>query len=159
MPTVTRARRQDAPRAATPRVLYLAEPAGAYTVHPPAVIDCSLMSAMLWAEPAADAARERTRGRSLHAPALLAYELANVARNKCRSGVPEAVAREGLAAFAEHRIALHDEPPAELFDLAQRLGLTAYDAAYLSLAMQLRAPLLTFDHKLASAAHALGGAV
>lgn len=158
MPTATRARRQGPPQGAAQRVLYLAEPAGAYTVHPPAVIDCSLVSAMLWAEPAADAARERTRGRSLHAPTLLAYELANVARNKCRSGVPEAAARDGLAAFAEHRIALHDEPPAELFDLAQRLGLTAYDAAYLSLAIHLRAPLLTFDQKLAAAARALGGA-
>jgi predicted nucleic acid-binding protein len=138
-------------------VLYLAEPAGAYTVHPPAVIDCSLMSAMLWAEPSADAARERTRGRALHAPTLLTYELANVARNKCRSGVPEAVVREGLAAFADHRVALHDDEPNELFGLAHRLGLTAYDAAYLCLSMALRAPLLTFDEKLAAAARTLGG--
>jgi predicted nucleic acid-binding protein len=114
------------------------------------------MSAILWAEPAADAARERIRARSLHAPALLAYELANVARIKCRSGVPEAVAREGLAAFPEQRVALHDDDAAELFALAHRLGLTAYDAAYLRLAVTLRAPLLTFDQKLAKAARVLG---
>lgn len=139
-------------RAAAKRVLYVAEPGPAYAAARPAVVDCSLLAAVLWAEPAAAIARERIRDLTLHAPMLLTYELANVARNKCRAGVPAAVAREGLAAFAQQSIALHDEEPEALFDLASRLDLTAYDAAYLALAQALRAPLLTFDKKLADAA-------
>ena len=38
------------------------------------------------------------------------------------------------------------------FDLAQRLRLTAYDAAYLQLALDLEAPLATFDRSLGLAA-------
>ena len=51
---------------------------------------------------------------------------------------------------------LHEAEAAALFDLAHRHALTAYDAAYLALALKLRAPLITFDHKLAQAARALG---
>lgn len=140
------------------RVLYVAEPSGAWAQHPPAVVDCSVIAALLWAEPAAEEARSRVRRRSLHAPALLGFELANVARSKCRSGVPAPVARAGLEAFADHRIELHDVDPLQMFDLAQRLALTSYDAAYLRLALELGAPLLTFDQRLAAAAQRVLGA-
>jgi predicted nucleic acid-binding protein len=136
----------------TTRVLFVAEPVLPWLVRPPAVVDCSVLAAVLWAEPAADEAFERLRGRSLHAPALIEYELANVARSKCRSGVPEAVARAGLQAFTEQRLELHDVDPMALFALAQAEGVTAYDAAYLALALELKAPLLTFDRQLAEAA-------
>ncbi|CAD5374204.1 Ribonuclease VapC [Rubrivivax sp. A210] len=137
---------------AAQRMLYLAEPAPAWTERPPVVVDCSVLSAVLWAEPAAAQARAQLQDRSLHAPGLLRYELANVARNKVRSGVPAAVARAALEAFAEQKLVLHDIDPARLFDVAQRLSLSAYDAAYLCLAAELRAPLLTFDQRLADAA-------
>ncbi|MDE2564973.1 MAG: type II toxin-antitoxin system VapC family toxin [Burkholderiales bacterium] len=144
-------------RRPAPRVLYVAEPAAAWSERPPAVVDCSVMAAVLWAEPAAPQASAQLAGRSLHAPALLGCELANVARNKCRSGVPEGVARAGLQAYAEQRLVLHDAEPATLLDLAQQYALTAYDAAYLALALKLRAPLITFDQRLADAAtRALG---
>lgn len=141
-----------------PRVLYVAEPAGPWTLHPPAVADCSVIAAVLWAEPAAEHARQQMAQRSLHAPLLLIYELANVARNKCRGGVPEAVARAGLEMFDAQRVLLHEVEPAALFDAATRHGLSAYDAAYLALAALLQAPLLTFDRKLAEAARGLLGA-
>lgn len=139
------------------RVLYVAEPRGAWVRHPPAVVDCSVLASILWAESDADQALDRVRGRSLHAPALLGYELANVARNKCRSGVPEPAARAGLEAFADQQIELHDTDPALMFDVAQSMAVTSYDAAYLTLALALRAPLLTFDRKLAGAAMRLLG--
>lgn len=137
---------------AAARVLYLAEPAPAWAEGPPVVVDCSVLSAVLWAEPAADDAAARLAGRSLHAPHLLRYELANVARNKARSGVPAEVARAGLDSFAEQKVVLREIEPVRLFDVAQRLALTAYDAAYLCLAAELRAPLVTFDQRLAEAA-------
>ena len=138
------------------RTLYVAETAAQWAQAPPAVVDCSVLAAIFWAEPAAADARAQLAGRSLHAPALVGYELANVARNKCRSGVPADVARAGLEAFADQRIVLHEAEATALFDLAHRHALTAYDAAYLALALKLRAPLITFDHKLAQAARARG---
>jgi predicted nucleic acid-binding protein len=121
------------------------------------VVDCSVIAAILWAEEAGSQAQARLAGHALHAPALLGIELANVARNKCRSGVPAAIARAGLEAFAEQQIVLYQADPIDLFDIAQRHALTSYDAAYLALAIELRAPLITFDQKLADAAkRALG---
>jgi predicted nucleic acid-binding protein len=141
-------------RASTPaaRVLYVAEPPPAWADRPPVVVDCSVLSAVLWAEPAAGEAQARLVGHSLHAPGLLRYELANVARNKQRSGVPADVARAGLVAFAEQQVVFRDIEVSRLFDTAQRLSLTAYDAAYLCLSAELRAPLITFDQRLAEAA-------
>jgi predicted nucleic acid-binding protein len=40
-----------------------------------------------------------------------------------------------------------------------RTGLTAYDAAYLQLALELRAPLATFDKKLGQTAQKVFGAI
>lgn len=139
---------------AAARALFVAEPAVPYLRQPPAVVDCSVVAAVLWAEPAAADAQGRMAAHALHAPSLLPYELANVARSKARSGVPEALAREGLTAFAEQRITLHELDPVHLLATAARHGLTAYDAAYLVLAAALQAPLLTFDKRLADAAAA-----
>lgn len=54
------------------------------------------------------------------------------------------------------------QTPAELFQLpsiAQKYGLTNYDAAYLSLAMQMRLPLATTDADLRRAAATAGVAM
>ena len=140
------------PVAKHPRVLYVAEPAAGWSVQPPVVVDCSVVAALLWGEPAAGEARALMSARSLHAPGLLPYELANVARSKVRAGVPQAVARDGLAAFDDRRITLHEPELDLVFDTAERHGLSAYDAAYLTLAAALQAPLVTFDRRLADAA-------
>jgi predicted nucleic acid-binding protein len=142
-----------------PQALHVAEPQPVYASLPPAVVDCSVLAALLWAEPTHDDARARIAARSLHAPSLLGYELANVARSKWRAGVPEALVRHGLAAFDEQRVTLHEMEATAVFEAAARHGLSAYDAAYLVLAGALRAPLLTFDKRLAdAAAQALGRA-
>lgn len=134
------------------RVLYVAEPPAAWLQRPPVVVDCSVLVALLWGEANAADAAALLKGRSLHAPSLLRYELANVARSKLRSGTPVDVVRAGLEAFAEMKIVLHDAEPMPLFQLAERTGLTAYDAAYLWLAADLKAPLATFDRRLGEAA-------
>ena len=132
-----------------------AEPGAYWLQRNPVVVDCSVMAAVLWAEPDAPLAASLLSGKSLHAPQLLSYELANVARNKSRSGSPEDDALAGLAAFAEQIVVLHrgaSQDPRALWALAERYQLSAYDAAYLLLATVLRAPLLTFDKKLSDAA-------
>ena len=47
---------------------------------------------------------------------------------------------------------LHRVDIAAQVALAQRYGLSAYDAAYLWLAAELKAPLATYDQKLGAAA-------
>ena len=64
------------------------------------------------------------------------------------------IAADGLLQFAAMDIELHRVEPAMVLGLAVRYGLSTYDAAYLSLAAELRAPLATFDEKLATAATA-----
>jgi predicted nucleic acid-binding protein len=48
-------------------------------------------------------------------------------------------------------VALHD-----VLDIARQAGLTAYDSAYLELAIRLGLPLATLDRRLAAAARARG---
>ncbi|MDP1878252.1 MAG: type II toxin-antitoxin system VapC family toxin [Actinomycetota bacterium] len=47
-------------------------------------------------------------------------------------------------------------PPAACLALCARLGLTAYDAGYLQLAVAINAPLATLDKALIGAAEAVG---
>ena len=93
------------------------------------------------------------RGESLHAPHLLDLEVAQVLRR---------LVREGAVSWPRADQAIQD-----LFDLRVtryphfvflpriwrlRDNFSAYDAAYLALAEQLRATLITRDARLASAA-------
>ena len=135
---------------AAPRI-FVAEPPVRFAVRPPIVVDCSVLAAVLFDEPERDAALEHLRGRALHAPTLIGFELANVAVLKSRAGASDA-ADLALADFEAMDIELHGCPPGALTDLALRYRLTAYDAAYLLLASILRAPLATFDRKLGEAA-------
>ena len=131
--------------------IFVAEPPTRFLVRPPIVVDCSVLAAVLFDEPERDDALAHLSGRSLHAPALLDFELANVAVLKSRAGPRESV-ETGIADYAELDITLHACLPEALVRLALDYRLTAYDAAYLWLAEQLRAPLATFDRKLAEAA-------
>lgn len=110
------------------------------------------MVAALFEEAEAQSALHRMAGHSLHAPHLLVFEFANVARSKRRAGAPQPKVDEALRAFAELRIEWHAVAAAELHALALERALTAYDAAYLCLAARLKAPLGTFDRRLSEAA-------
>lgn len=134
------------------RTLFVAEPGPYWLQRPPAVVDCSVLAAVLWGEPGSEEAAASLLGKALHAPHLLVCEMANVARNKARSGCTEAEAAAGLDAFTRQKVALHGSEPHAVWQLAHRYQLTAYDAAYLSLADDLGAPLLTLDRRLAEAA-------
>ena len=138
--------------------LYVAEPSGAHRSAPPIVVDCSLLAAMLFQEPDSPAAQRKVTGRSLHAPALLDYEVASVAVRKSRAGRAD-VAGDGMLRYARASIEFHDVDAAALVPLAQRYQLSAYDAAYLWLAAELKAPLATFDRRLGEAAQRHLGAL
>lgn len=133
--------------------LYVSEPTMPYSARPPAVVDANVLAAFLFGEAESEMAVARLHPYTLHAPALLPYEIANVAMNKLRR--KQASSRElaeRLEEFDFNLIQLAATPPAGVFGLAQRYQLSAYDAAYLWLAAELRAPLVTFDKRLAAAA-------
>ena len=138
--------------AAALRPLFVAEPPAQYLARPPAVVDCSLLGAALFDEPERDAALQLMAYRQLFAPTLLDQELLNVAITKVRRGLDSERAGAALAACAELPLERRETALHEQFALALRYTLSGYDAAYLWLAAQLRAPLLTFDRRLADAA-------
>ena len=133
-------------------ILYLAEPPVQYLVRPPMVLDCSALAGIVFQEPWKDEALQRISGRNLHAPSLLNYEIASVALKKMRRG--EHHAADGIEQAMGMDIELHNINLQEVCELALRHQLSAYDAAYLWLAAELKAPLATFDQKLATAAQA-----
>jgi predicted nucleic acid-binding protein len=115
------------------------------------VADASVVLELLLQTPRAAAIEARLfrRGESIHAPALIDVEVAQVLRRYVRRAeLDETRARASvhlLAAFPLDRY--HHEPLLpRMWEL--RENLTAYDAAYVALAEGLRAPLLTCDVRL-----------
>lgn len=138
----------------TGQTLYVAEPPAIYLVRPPLVVDCSVLCAALFEEATRDQAIELLAGKCWHAPYLLDHEIASVAQKKARVGVPATLIAQALADYMGQEIERHPTDIQAQYQLAQRYNLSAYDAAYLWLAAELKAPLATFDQKLATAARA-----
>ena len=134
--------------------LLVAEPPAIFNARPPMVVDCSVLSAVLFDEPTRDEAVDRLRGRSLHVPDLIDYEIVSVALKKLQQGWPPESVALGLDDYLNQALELHPVDLRGQFGLARQYGLSAYDAAYLWLAAELKAPLITYDRKLAKAATA-----
>ena len=91
-------------------------------------------------------------GETIHAPALIDVEVAQVLRRYVARGqlaAPRARASVAIAAAFPMRRYTHEPLLQRIWEL--RENLTAYDAAYVALAEALRAPLLTCDARLARA--------
>ncbi len=128
------------------------------------VLDCSV--AVAWciddeAAPETDALLDRVRDEGAVVPMLWHLELANVllqAERRGRLSVRDVAAR--LALLDALPIATDDEAPGRVRDgvlaLARADRLTAYDAAYLELALRTGADLATKDAALAKAARRAG---
>lgn len=138
-------------RASGPRLI-VAEPPVAYRARSPLVVDASVFAALLFGEPEADLAKAWTRGKQLFAPKLLDYEVANVAIKKIRLGLAAPSVGAALQNYEAADIHLLDPDSTALVGLANRYQLSAYDAAYLWIAAELKAPLATFDRRLGVAA-------
>lgn len=88
----------------------------------------------------------------LCAPALVVYEVANALWKAIKLGkISGNDAREALEALGDMKIELHESnwtKACQELDIACKLDLTVYDAAYLFLAEKTRATLVTADEKL-----------
>ncbi len=133
--------------------LFVAQPPPQYLVRPPLVLDCSTLAGLVFEEDWQREALQKIEGHSLNAPFLLEVEITSVALKKHRRGGAD-IATSGLALYASMTIELFDVSAVDVFELAKRYQLSAYDAAYLWLAAELKCPLATFDEKLATAAQA-----
>lgn len=131
--------------------LIVAEPAGQYARKPPLVVDCSVLAAVLFDEPTRDSAALAMAGKQLFAPDLLDHEIVSVALKKYDNPHGELVG-QALADLTLLELSRCRVDVVAQFELARQTGLTAYDAAYLQLAMALRAPLATYDQKLGKVA-------
>lgn len=128
------------------------------------VLDSSAVLSVLLDEQHGDDV-ERVMGAHslLCAPALLAYEVANIVSLRRRRSGADVEAAEALAQFTEWPWAFESHCTLASLQAVSRLcathGLTAYDASYLELAQRRACALVTFDATLRKAARAEGIAV
>lgn len=95
-------------------------------------------------------ARGRARGEELAAPHLIDLEVASVLRRSVQTGgIPVQRARQALQDLQDLAVerAAHMTLLPRVWEL--RDNYTTYDACYIALAELFRAPLLTFDAKMA----------
>ena len=120
------------------------------------VVDPSIMAACFFQEARADEAAAILLDTEFHAPKLLAYELASVARKKIleRRSERELIER-ALEVVLSQGIFWSDVVQTEVLMLALETGLSTYDARYLYLARRMGVPLATFDQQLLRVAQRL----
>ena len=104
---------------------------------------------------------ERVQTDLAAVPIIWHLEIANVlALAERRGRITSAESAELIALLETLEIAVDEETPSRAFgrvlDLARSERLTAYDAAYLDLAMRLGAPLASKDRDLCNAAERVG---
>ncbi len=88
---------------------------------------------------------------SLHAPALLEFEVANglaIAKKRARVGNDDTL--KAMEGFTELGISLYPLSPlfSKVLDYSDRYNISAYDAAYVALADDLKTHVVTADKRL-----------
>ena len=117
------------------------------------VLDSSAVVEWLLGLPLADDVADRiTAADSLHVPALLDVEVAQVVRHYAASGeITPQTGERALKALAELDAVRYTHELLLPVIWKLRDNLTAYDAAFAALAAALDAPLVTLDTRLARA--------
>jgi predicted nucleic acid-binding protein len=117
------------------------------------VVDASAVGAVLFGEPDGVVVVERLRGAGLIAPALLPFEVANICLKKVRRHPNRRdVLLAAFGMFERMEISVVEVDHGDVLALAERSGLTAYDASYLWLARRMSSELVTLDRQLEAAA-------
>jgi predicted nucleic acid-binding protein len=122
------------------------------------VVDASVAIAWLFEDevtPETEAVLDRLSDQEAHAPGLWELEVANVVLSAERRGrISEIASAQIMERLRDLPIRINPDNPRlhHLLEVARRYGLTSYDAAYLTLALQLSLPLATLDRDLAAAA-------
>lgn len=119
---------------------------------PDMVIDASSLAAVVFEEPDGTSVLDYCRGSRLLAPSLVDYEMANICLMK-RRRYPDMAEKLAIQFDAYQRLDLKrcTVEIGAVLALAEQSRLTAYDAAYLWLAMKNGCPLSTLDKALEAA--------
>lgn len=121
------------------------------------IIDASAIIAVIANEPEKAALIEMTKDTDLLAPLSIPWEIGNAFSamlKRRRISVDQAV--QALGIYSTIPIRLVDVELAEAIHLADRLNIYAYDAYLLCCAQRYKAPLLSLDQDLLTAARVLG---
>jgi predicted nucleic acid-binding protein len=114
------------------------------------VVDASIMAAWCFRESRSEEAFASLRDSELHAPTLLAYELASIVRKKVITYPDKAdIIIQALRTVLVLPVHWHEVDHIKVMQLAIENGLTTYDASYLYVAKAIKADLATFDEYLA----------
>jgi predicted nucleic acid-binding protein len=121
------------------------------------VIDTSAIIAVLLEEPERDALVETTTSHELLAPSSVHWEIGNAfsAMLKSRRFTLQRL-RRALASYAQIAIRFSDVELDSALQIADDLGIYAYDAYVLACAFQYRCAILSLDQGLLSAAKRAG---
>ena len=119
------------------------------------VIDASVAVKLLVDEPDSDTARElAASGRELHAPRLMASEVANALWRKARQGqIERADAGTAMASLPDMPLRWSEDETvsADAVRLALALDHAVYDCVYLALAHRIGATVVTADRRFVTA--------
>jgi predicted nucleic acid-binding protein len=114
-------------------------------------IGASALAAVAFAEPGAEAVIDAIDGQRLHAPALVVFELMNVAwRRAKRQPKATALFLDALEMLEGLGLRFRGIDQQEVVRLGLATGLTAYQATCLWLSRALRMPLVALDRRLAA---------
>ena len=121
------------------------------------VIDTSAVIAVIVWAPERPTIIRHTAGAGLAAPASLHWEVGNAFSAMFRRRrITLDQARQAVESYQQMLLRFIDIDLGQSLELAERLGLYAYDAYVVACALNLRAPLLTLDKRLAAAASRTG---
>lgn len=124
-----------------------------YNLFVPLVIDTSALVAVLVSEPQRTALIGLTRGEELVAPGSVHWEVGNALSAFLRRKRATLVEiRRCLVAYARIPLRLLEVDLALALEVAAEHNIYAYDAYLVSCALSQRAPLLTLDRGLVTAA-------
>ena len=117
------------------------------------VVDASAIGALVFGEPGAETVAAHLGEHPLAAPGLIWFELASIALKKIKTYPGERIhLLRALTLARSLAIKIAEVDHHAVIALAERTGLTTYDASYLWLAQELGGELVTLDQKLARVA-------
>jgi predicted nucleic acid-binding protein len=121
------------------------------------VVDTSVLIAVITGEPTRAQLIARTQGAELLAPGSVHWEIGNAFSALLkRRRLKLSEVHAALTAYAQIPIRVVEIELTAALELADRLGLYAYDAYLMACARRQRAPLLTLDARLGRAAQEAG---
>ena len=123
---------------------------------PVRIVDASALGALVFGEPKAEEVAGTLGDSSLAAPALIWFELASICWHKIKAHPAKRTQILSAFSLAEKlAIEIVEVDHGAIVNLAEKTGLTTYDASYLFLAWHLKGELITLDAKMQRASKAL----